>query len=149
VREIKFRAWHGLDNKWLHNYAINREGCSICGENILMGNWLCECRLEDLNDIVVEQYTGLKDKNGREIYEGDIVAAPFNDSKHRTKIFNYPVVFTAGNPLCTSHDPRFTFEWWKDFSRNDYRWIPLLSDCEVIGNIHENPDLLDAPGAAQ
>jgi uncharacterized phage protein (TIGR01671 family) len=122
MREIKFRVWVSAGGKYFYPHD----------DDLQFSNGI----LLSLPNSDLEQYTGLKDKNGREIYEGDIVAAPFHNSKYRVKTFNYPVVFI------TSHDPCFTFEWWKDFSRKDYRWIPLLSDCEVIGNIHENPELL-------
>ena len=78
-------------------------------------------------ELIAEQYTGLKDKNGKEIYEGDIVSG---------------------------HNPYYigTFEiaWredkagWFGFAKDDYTW-PLynMEHPKVIGNIHENPELLE------
>ena len=75
MRDIKFRAWDEKGKRWLHGYSPGGEGCSVYGETMVCGGWLSEVGLEGLNDVTVEQYIGLKDKNGQtQVYEGDIIS---------------------------------------------------------------------------
>ena len=73
----------------------------------------------------IEQYTGLKDKNGKEIYEGDIM----NDGNHICKI-KWSEHFTAFEAL--NEDEGYESNVWFEAKYG-----------EVIGNVHENPELLE------
>ena len=124
MREIKFRAWHKPWKRWIDNGVLK--------------TW----EVAMLNDpgCHVMQYTGLKDKNGKEIYEGDIVKGI--------------KAYGAGFSRKPGHDAIFEVSgflsgWGWHFSlkerskrRNNYRASPNFEDVEVIGNIYENGDLL-------
>jgi uncharacterized phage protein (TIGR01671 family) len=129
MREIKFRAWD-LDNKemWSHRQIEESDTDGI----VCWGHLFEDAQKEGF---VLMQYTGLKDKNGVEIYEGDVVKI-----RKQGHIDYYEVVATviwsetkaAFHALGTScdHLGDFVFDI---FGRN----------CsEVVGNIHENPELL-------
>ena len=82
---------------------------------------------ERMKDVVLMQYTGLLDRNGKEIYEGDIVECDYDDIHDPTGI-NY------------SHPNKKENIVIEFKNMNDFPEIPR--DCEVIGNIYENPNLL-------
>lgn len=127
MREIKFRAWVNIKlDPWLAKPDII-DSIDL-NDKTIYGNG-CWCfNLTD--EAVIMQYTGLEDKNGKEIYEGDIVTCypgerlayqktvEWADDRPELGITNH----TGGLILCKS-------------SSNKY--------IEVIGNIYENPELLE------
>jgi hypothetical protein len=115
-REIKFRAWNKKTNQWQHEM-----GCDILGEIILLGAWMNGVSIRDLNEIVVMQYTGMKDCNGKEIYEGDLIRHP--DFIPSANIL--PVEFRYGCWCLGAWDCLRTH-----FERG-----------EIAGNIYENPTM--------
>ena len=112
MREIKFRAWDKDLHRMILPYRCRWQAC----------NNSINCELM--------QYTGLKDMNGKEIYEGDIVKTKWEDVKL------LKVIFSHGG---------FTYVAIDD-SDESHNFMPdnsFLNGCEVIGNIYENPELLD------
>src|SRR5688500_13804971 len=126
MREIKFKAY--VPGKgWIQGFnLINFHNYYTKGLEPKLQRYDSEWNLSDIHLV---QYTGLKDKNGKEIYEGDILAG-YRSGK-RT-INNDSVVFEAGK-FKLKYTPGDLIQF--TYSLSEYQ-------CEVIGNIYENPELL-------
>ncbi len=118
MREIKFRAW--IDGAY---------GFHILGESMLIGGLFQDYKIEDLNNIIIEQFTGLLDKNGKEGFGGDKVK--FDSSINRP-------IYQIKWSIC---DAGFYLEGMNE--QKERMAINNLLVGEVIGNIHENKDLLE------
>ena len=122
MREIKFRTWH--NNGWIY---FGVEGVPKEIEN-------------DIDYTLVYQFTGLNDCNGKEIYEGDIIRVK-EISKAKEIVYNNKVVEFIDGSFGISTD---------GYDLNDWSIVPLFiakdvvkSDIEIIGNVYENPELLE------
>lgn len=73
-RPLKFRLWDTRRKKWIHgpHKDASMDGCHILGETMLLGEF-APVSVARLNDLRVLQYTGVDDKHGRNVYEGDII----------------------------------------------------------------------------
>lgn len=119
MREIKFRVYNPRDNKVHYDITgfefINK--CEMSGVFIDGAFFLKE-------EVELMQYTGLKDKNGKEIYEGDIVKADFFEKQVVGKISYGMGCFCITNSGVSDNQ------------------LFIFNNYEVIGNIYENPELL-------
>ncbi len=123
MREIKFRAWQKHHRKMLPVKIIdfNRNTITVdYGEKTIP-----RFNTFDMKNFELMQYTGLKDKNGTEIYEGDIIFRPNEVGR-----------------IEFSEDGSFLIRFPHHLARLNATWEPI----EVIGNIYDNPELLGGAG---
>lgn len=134
TREIKFRAWRYETNSMLDSKqsiaSIIQRYIKWFWEWMQNGNWKVEPK-----DYEIMQYTWIQDKNGKEIYEGDIVEYLYYDDGDYEEIVRKEVKYYA---------PYFSFGWTvKTYPNKDFLpKTPNPLDMEVIGNIYENPELI-------
>ncbi|MBF1483057.1 MAG: hypothetical protein HXN71_09785 [Prevotella pallens] len=135
MRDIKFRIWDGAKNEWLASSskdALPYYGFALVGE-VMTVQSLPYWSLDEGN--IVEQFTGLKDINGAEIFEGDII---FQKPLSKNSIgWVGKIIFKQGAFMAEVYE------------RGKIVMYLFLSEfnaektSEVIGNIHENPELLE------
>ena len=132
MREIKFRAWDKNTNTMYENISILPSmeciAINVDYDHDFQEYCIDESCVVELKDVELLEYTGLKDKNGVEIYEGDIVET--------TRALNHIVGVVTMIKGC----------WYiQDGKDSYYRLIPRFGVVEnrVIGNVYENKELLE------
>ena len=136
MKEIKFRGWHKAQKTMYSPEEMGRDQLTLMPDGRGFANiHSASTRLSAIDGgrkMIPLQYTGLKDKNGKEIYEGDVLSPNrrvvmfIGDGTHNMGVGYYTLCHTAGYPFvpCT-------------FSRTQAKV------SEIIGNIYENPELGD------
>lgn len=122
-REIKFRVWDKTEKRMIDVFGIELDSNRVTFDGTdyyLIGK-----------EVELMQYTGLKDKNGKEIYEGDIVDhAPHMDRKEFGLTYCEVVKWDESRAM------------WQGLGRDE--GFSFNSDLLVIGNIYENSELLSS-----
>jgi hypothetical protein len=128
MREIKVRAWHKPYKQMCQVESLRFDGNGVYTA-VLIEEPFYDRRIVEADEIVIEQFTGLKDKNGKAIYENDII---FQKPLSKNSIgWVGKIIFKQGAFMAEVHE------------RGKIVMYLFLSDfnpektCEVIGNIHE------------
>lgn len=131
MRELKVRAWY-KPYKQMCNVSMlqfDYDG-TICAA-VIIEKPFNDQRLAKIDDLIIEQDTGLKDRNGTEIYEGDVIKVERDGIIYRVEWIH------GGFGL----EPRYNSPFYPRLGN-----VELREKIEVIGNIHENPELLEERG---
>lgn len=131
MREILFRAKSAFGNDWVYGYLTSGNDCS--GRR-----WFISSPAKNPDDRnhfnridkeTVGQFTGLTDKNGKKIFDGDIIKTPPYFEGDKERFWEVSYVGYAWAPFC-----------WNDSEWGTFSWDD--TDTEVVGNIYDNPELL-------
>lgn len=136
-REIKFRIWDAHKNEFV-NQPLSRRLAISCGGGIYTG--LYDCVITE--QFIAQQYTGLKDSIGKEIYEGDILAYEGGDWDRGQDGTDDRMEIIWDNKNC-----KFGINFWskhggEGYTGREHHLIDFLGGAKIIGNISENPELL-------
>ena len=142
MKEIKFRAWDNFGKGWKADpFTVSSDGKRIYWDDGQDRPWLSEVvDSAERYGMTLSQYTGLKDKNGKEIYEGDIIGL-----KYGYLIYKSIVKFGWADD---AEQYGSSYGWYTDsLDTNERVVISQFNDNwqdenEVIGNIYENQELL-------
>lgn len=135
MREIKFRAWESLTSTLWQPHEIEVKFINDSHHvTVPRGDgYATYHQFENSpNPLILMQYTGLKDKNEAEIYEGDILR-------------NVDNPFVDKLPFKVEWNEYYGAWFWRSLEGEfgtDHFYQSIASDCEVIGNIYENPEPL-------
>lgn len=139
MREFKFRAWDKKDSEMVSVDLIVFNDRTTTDKAHILDE---RNDVHYLNEIVLMQYTGLKDNNGVEIYEGDILLFALYDCYDKDTICNGTIVFS-------NCEFKLKIQFEDGSTQYDNLYYSYNANCggvEVIGNIYENHELLNDRG---
>ncbi len=136
-RQIKFRAQDIASNKWLYgDLRHHKDDVCIFEQGGTKG--------EQVKHDTIGQFVGLKDKNGKEIYEGDIMYSEFSDGSGGYSLIGWNEREASFGMMDAysyqSKQEGYDFPEFKNYVLIAHLQKALI--CEVVGNIYDNPELL-------
>lgn len=165
MREIKFRAWDKKEKLMIPSIGLTDYGTPFIlnsvyqeriGGNIRKQN--AACLAFDKDEVELMQFTGLSDKNGKDIYEGDVLIGILREQKDKEGKYAYEIkdyvqwrnggFKVLGKDMqrgYTKDNNRLYQFMWHDSGNfvNTRGWYYQIDEIEVVGNIYENPELLN------
>lgn len=126
----KFRVWDSVEKKFVEHFFITDNGL-ICNMEKPTSDSKLLIPIEK-SELILMQSTGLKDKNGKEIFEGDVVRQVRTQPTTENETITGVVTMLEGAWLIMNDCEQLASYLWSETDEN-----------EIIGNIYENPELLE------
>ena len=126
MREILFRGKRLDNGDWVYGYYVHI-GPVSCQRAYIIPEYASSLYVNEVDPSTVGQYTGLKDKNGKKVFEGDII--------RKTNKGRHPEIFIANIRTCFYTNEEVYYSPFDHFTES--------CEYEIIGNIHDNPELLE------
>ena len=126
----KFRAWDSVEKKFVEHFFITDNGL-ICNMEEPTSGYRLPIPIEK-SELTLMQSTGLKDKNDKEVFEGDVVRQVRTQPTTENEIIIGVVTMIEGTWLIMSDCEQLASKLWSETDEN-----------EIIGNVYENPELLE------
>lgn len=149
MRKILFRGKRTDNGRWTEGYFVEDEVDTYHAYIVTYAHWeidedgdtdLMETEVYEVIPETIGQYTGLKDKNNTRIFEGDIVQNLDNSRVYQVKIGAFfPKLY--GRPIFGSN---IYGPYFQDIDGRQFI-ISAEPDVKIIGNIHDNPELMEEP----
>jgi uncharacterized phage protein (TIGR01671 family) len=136
MREIEYRGWDSHNKRWVYGLLLMD----------VKGHYRIQYDPRQFSVIVdpdsIGEYTGIKDKNNKKIYEGDIIL-----TQGQNRRFIQVVEFHNTRETCGRGWVGVNHKTVDNFGHDNpvqggFSYSPMPCHCEIIGNIHENPELL-------
>lgn len=134
-RQVKYRVWDKPFNNWMDHCASLMANGTMLYISITLedGNKPTPSIFNvDSERYIIQQFTGLQDRNGKEIYEGDVVSLDYGNLKGSKQL---AVVVWSMNGFYLQH-PKFPKALFEDTTYQ-------FEECKVMGNVIQHPELLD------
>lgn len=148
-REIKFRGKRCDNGEWVYGYYVESNHSWngghphkswILDSPFTNGGWFALQGKRAVVENTVSQFTGLKDNNDKEIYEGDIIRFKYEDySEYNINGYHHPVEVISA---VTFEYGEFRIQGYPCRLGACYDWADDECEFEVIGNIYDNPELI-------
>jgi uncharacterized phage protein (TIGR01671 family) len=123
--KYKFRLWDKINKCFATDFTLTLDGELLCDNGTTLF-------IKDNFELM--QWAGLQDRNGKDIYEGDIWAGPYFDANDKEILMSGIIVFNRG---------AFQVKYNEMGYSATYTNISYVGKIEIIGNIYSNPELLE------
>lgn len=143
MRDILFRGKRIDNGEWVYGYLIAPK---FAPNKKYIGHLFAEddhdIDVAEVDPKTIGQYSGLKDCKGNKIFEGDILC--FIDIDYIAETYYGVVKFGIYNlPVYDANNQGFYVDWKDVQYRNDLGYWAKQSNCLIVGNIHDNPELME------